>query len=352
MDDKSSYVAALCLELKQQVSFLPNNEIGTIYFGGGTPSLLSKVELEKIFRTIHQYYQIAENAEITLESNPDDLNLSYLQDLLSLGFNRLSVGIQSFNDQDLQLIGRRHLGQDAIDVVKKAQAAGFKNISADLIFGLPFQTLEKWQKNLNQLFELNVQHISCYNLSYETGTAFHKMLQKGELQELDDELSLEMYKMLIEQSHNKGFIHYETSNFALAGHYSQHNSNYWTGNAYLGVGAGAHAYNGQDLRRWNVSDNAQYIKGINNNKPIFEEEIIDQRTAYNEFIMTGLRTIWGCALPQLQKRFGKVHLDYCLAAAAPYIAQQQIIIKNDLLTIAPEAIFISDQIISDLMLVK
>lgn len=343
---------ALCLELKQQQNFLPNDKVETVYFGGGTPSLLSRSQLEKIFNTIKQYYHISEGAEITLESNPDDLNTAYLKDLLDIGFNRLSVGIQSFDDNDLKLINRRHLGQDAIDVVKKAQEVGFQNISADLIFGLPFQTTEKWQKNLDQLFKLNVQHISCYNLSYEEGTAFYKKLQKGELEELDDELSLEMYKMLIEQSQEQGFVHYETSNFAKEGLYSKHNSNYWSGNPYLGFGAGAHSYNGKDTRRWNISNNQQYIIGINNNNPVFEEEKIDNTTAYNEFIMTGLRTIWGCNLDVLKQRFGNERLDYCLQTANSYILKQHIIKKGNTITIAPKAIFISDQIMSDMMIVK
>lgn len=343
---------ALCLELKQQQNFLPNDKVETVYFGGGTPSLLSRSQLEKIFNTIKQYYHISEGAEITLESNPDDLNTAYLKDLLDIGFNRLSVGIQSFDDNDLKLINRRHLGQDAIDVVKKAQEVGFQNISADLIFGLPFQTTEKWQKNLDQLFELKVQHISCYNLSYEEGTAFYKKLQKGELEELDDELSLEMYKMLIEQSQEQGFVHYETSNFAKEGLYSKHNSNYWSGNPYLGFGAGAHSYNGKDTRRWNISNNQQYIIGINNNNPVFEEEKIDNTTAYNEFIMTGLRTIWGCNLDVLKQRFGNERLDYCLQTANSYILKQHIIKKGNTITIAPKAIFISDQIMSDMMIVK
>jgi len=351
MDDKDDYVDALCLELEQQVGFLPNTEIGTVYFGGGTPSLLSKAQLEKVFQSIKRHYTIADDAEITLESNPDDLDANYLQDLINIGFNRLSVGVQSFDDQDLKLIGRRHLGQDAIKVIKTAQEIGFQNISADLIFGLPFQTSEKWLKNLNQLFALNIQHISCYNLSYEAGTAFHKMLQKGELHELDDELSLEMYKMLIDESQKKGFVHYETSNFATNGLYSKHNSNYWSGNPYLGLGAGAHSYNGKDIRRWNASNNQQYIKGISEHKPVFEEEFIDDTTAYNEYIMTGLRTMWGCQLDQLQQRFGQEKLNYCLNSASPHIAKQQIILKDNTITIAAEAIFISDQIMSDLMIV-
>ena len=352
MDDKDAYVDALCLELKQRAHFLPNNTIETIYFGGGTPSLLSKKQLESIFKVIRQYYIITENAEITLESNPDDLNRTYLQDLLDTGFNRLSVGIQSFDDKDLKLIGRRHLGQDAIDVIHQAQEVGFKNISADLIFGLPFQTLEKWDKNLDRLLALNVQHISCYNLSYEAGTAFHAMLKKGELHELDDELSLDMYKRLIERSEKHGFIHYETSNFGQANLHSKHNSNYWSGNAYLGIGAGAHSYNGIDKRRWNISDNQNYIQGINQNSPRFEEEVIDLDTAYNEFIMTGLRTIWGCNLTALETRFGKETLGYCLQAAATYISEKQILITNNKMTISANAIFISDQIMADLMIVK
>lgn len=351
MDDKDIYVEALSTEIEKRKDFLPNNILETIYFGGGTPSLLSIEQFKTIFSVIRQHFQIADNAEITLESNPDDLNNNYLKDLLSIGFNRLSIGIQSFDDKDLKIIGRRHTGKNAIDVVRMAQNAGFNNISGDLIFGLPFQTMEKWEENLKQLFALNIQHISCYNLSYEEGTAFHKMLLKGELEEIDDELSLEMYKMLIDKSTKEGFLHYETSNFAKNNLFSRHNSNYWSGNAYLGIGAGAHSYNGKDTRSWNISDNTQYIAGIKDSISIAEKEAIDNTTAYNEFIMTGLRTIWGCNLNTLKQHFGQNKLEYCLQTAHSYIEKKQIILIDNTITIAPNAIFISDQIMSDMMII-
>lgn len=348
VDDKDDYVEALIQELEQRKDYLPSNAIGTIYFGGGTPSLLSLAQLTHIFTHIKKLFSIEENAEITLESNPDDLSESYLKGLLEIGFNRLSVGIQSFDNDDLKLINRRHKAEDAIEAIKTAQNLGFDNISADLIFALPHQTLAKWQKNLTQLFALDVQHISCYNLSYEEGTAFYQKLMQGEFEELGDDESLMMYKELISEAKGHGFEHYETSNFAKEGLYSKHNSNYWTGASYLGIGAGAHSYNGK-TRQWNASDNQEYIKSTQKGKSASEKESIDTDTAYNEYIMTGLRTMWGCDLLELKNKFGKEKLGFCLEAARPYLKSGQVVIKNDTMTISDEAIFISDQIMADLM---
>lgn len=348
VDDKDDYVEALILELEQRKDYLPNNAIGTIYFGGGTPSLLSIEQLTHIFTHIKKLFSIAENAEITLESNPDDLSESYLKGLLKIGFNRLSVGIQSFDNDDLKLINRRHKAKDAIKAIKTAQNLGFDNISADLIFALPHQTLAKWQKNLTQLFALDVQHISCYNLSYEEGTAFYQKLMQGEFEELGEDESLMMYKELISEAKRHGFEHYETSNFAKEGLYSKHNSNYWTEASYLGIGAGAHSYNGK-TRQWNVSNNQEYIKSTQKGESASEKETIDTDTAYNEYIMTGLRTMWGCDLSQLETKFGKEKLGFCLEAARPYLESGQVVIKNNTMTISDEAIFISDQIMADLM---
>jgi len=351
MDDQEAYVDALCQELKQRQDYLPQPELSTIYFGGGTPSLLSQEQLSRIFDTIQQYYHIKADAEITLEANPDDINEALVRFLRRLGFNRLSIGIQSFDDVDLKTIGRRHNAAQAIDAVRLAQKSGFQNISIDLIFGLPKQNLEKWQKNLEQAFSLNIQHISSYNLIYEEGTPFYKKMKKGLLEEIDDESSFSMYQMLIETAEANGFIHYETSNFALPNYHSIHNSNYWKGQAYLGIGAGAHSYNGKS-RRWNISDNSQYIKGINTNHPFFEIEAIDHTTAYNEFIMTGLRTMWGCSLTVLEERFGTEMLHYCMQCALPFLSTQQLLIKDNVLTIARDSFFISDQIMSELMAIS
>jgi oxygen-independent coproporphyrinogen-3 oxidase len=350
-DDQESYVEALCQEMELRKDYLPDTSLGTIYFGGGTPSLLSIAQFKRIFKSINQYFHVEKEAEITLEANPDDLSEAFLKNLIDLGFNRISIGIQSFDDDDLKLINRRHTGQEAINVVKAAQQAGFKNISADLIFGLPHQTLQKWEHNLQQLFDLNIQHISCYNLSYEEGTTFHQKLMAGELQEMDDEESLAMYQMLIEQSKANGFVHYETSNFAKEGLYSKHNSHYWTGEPYLGLGAGAHSFNGTS-RSWNISDNSEYIACIQNGTPPSEEEKINLRISYNEFIMTGLRTMWGCQLPLLEERFGKKMFDFCMNAAKEYLKDGNLEIKDDTLTISPKSIFISDKIMADLMMVE
>lgn len=349
-DDQAEYVQALCQELVQRKNELPNQELGSIYFGGGTPTLLSLEQLAQIMSAIKANFSLEEDAEVTIEANPDDLNSAYLEGLIALNFNRISIGTQSFDDNDLKRIERRHSAKEAITAIKAAQKVGFKNISADLIFGLPFQTIEKWQNNLDQLLALKIQHISCYNLSYEEGTSFFKKKQTGEYQELDDETNLEMYKMLIAQAKNQGFIHYETSNFALKDCYSKHNSNYWTGAPYLGLGAGAHSYNGH-TRRWNISDNKQYIAAVIHDQVYYELEEIDDTMAYNEFIMTGLRTMWGCNLSILKEKYGKKYVNYCLKEAEPHIKKHNILLENNTLTLSPEAIFISDQIMADLMLV-
>lgn len=344
-------MAALCQEIDERKDYFENKQLGTVYFGGGTPSLLSSQQLELIFKTIKKNFIIAPDAEITLEANPDDISVVFLQDLQTLGFNRLSIGIQSFDDDDLRVINRRHNAQQAFNAVKLAQAQGFDNISIDLIFALPNQTLEKWKKNLDIAFSLNIQHISSYNLIYEEGTVFYQKLQQGIFKETDDETSLEMYKMLIQEAEKNGFLHYETSNFALKGLHSIHNSNYWSGAPYLGIGAGAHSFNGKS-RRWNISDNTAYIKGIEEGQALFELENIDQYTAYNEFVMTGLRTMWGCDLTKLEKRFGKDLLQYCMQCALSFLSNHQLLIEDNILTINKDSLFISDQIMSELMWIE
>lgn len=351
LDDKDKYIEALCMEIKQRKDYLDGDTLDTIYFGGGTPSLLDRKQLERLFNAIRRYFAFSDTIEITLEANPNDINESYLSDLLVVGFNRLSIGVQSFNDDDLKIINRRHSAQEAIDAVNMAKRVGFKNISIDLIFGLPLQSIDIWQSNLQQAMDLGIQHISSYNLMFEKGTDFYRKRDKGLIKEIDEELSLEMYRYLIEKSSAHGFIHYETSNFALEGYHSQHNSNYWCGESYLGVGASAHSYNGKS-RRWNISDNTAYIQGIKLNSPRFELEVLDIPTAYNEYIMTGLRTIWGCNLDVLKQRFGSSMLDFCMKAAQPYINTKQLLLNKNILLIAPEALFVSDQIMSDLMYIN
>lgn len=351
MDDKDDYVEALCQELEQRQHFFDTRELGTVYFGGGTPSLLSLTQLKTIFKSIHQYFDINKETEITLESNPDDLSEEYLLGLRQIGINRLSIGTQSFDDADLKRINRRHNAAEAINAVKTAQKVGFDNISVDLIFALPHQDMTLWRSNMQQVFDLDIQHISCYNLSYEEGTDFYNKLQQGIYKEASDSLSLSMYQSLIKEATDHNFEHYETSNFAKKGLFSKHNSNYWTGAKYLGVGAGAHSYNGTN-RQWNISDNKTYIQGILLNEASREEEKLSQTEAYNEYIMTGLRTMWGCNLNILNEKFGHEMLNFCLKLAEPHIENGHLINKENILYIVPEAIFISDTIMSDLMKVE
>lgn len=351
LEDKEFYVQALCEELRQRQTFLPKTPLETLYFGGGTPSLLTATQMEHLFSAVRHYFQFSEMVEITLEANPDDLSEKTLKHLRRLGVNRLSIGVQSFDDEDLRRMGRRHSASEALRAVFNAQSVGFENISCDLMFGLPKQTLGNWAKNINQLLKLNVQHISCYNLSYEKGTAFYQKKQHGELQELDDELCAEMYKMLIEKAKQYNFQHYETSNFAKKGCFSRHNSNYWRRKIYLGLGAGAHSFDGKK-RRWNVADNRKYTKGIMTGSPHFEEETLSRNEAYNEFIMTGLRTMWGCDLTDLQHEFGEGKRQFCMEAARPFLAVDQLLITNDIMHLSPDAVFVSDAIMAALMSVE
>ena len=252
---RERYVDALCREIELRSRGLTTEErhIETIYLGGGTPSQLSTEQLKRVFDTVQACFDVAKTAEITMEANPDDVNATYLQGIKLLPVNRLSFGIQTFNDERLRFIRRRHTAQEAIDVVRNCQAAGFGNISIDLMFGFPGETLEEWQTDIDTALSLQVQHISAYSLMYEEGTALTRMLEAGEIEEIDEELSLQMYCTLVERLKKAGFEHYEISNFALPGRRSRHNSSYWHGIPYFGFGAGAHSYDG-DVRRWNADD--------------------------------------------------------------------------------------------------
>ncbi|MDP3916212.1 MAG: radical SAM family heme chaperone HemW, partial [Bacteroidota bacterium] len=292
LSQKARLLEGLKKELQIRAPELVSEEINTIYFGGGTPSVLLIDELKDLLNIIYQNYQVAENAEITLEANPDDLSQAILSALKKIGFNRLSMGVQSFSEADLKLMNRRHGVMQAVQSVKWAKTAGFSNISIDLIYGLPNQTMEEWERNVRIAVELDVQHVSAYNLTYHEGTVFYEQLKKGILKELPDELSLQQFEMLVKILKESGFEHYEISNFCKPGFYSQHNSSYWKSQKYLGIGPSAHSY---DLvsRRWNVSSISKYLDGLENDQPYSESEILTEQDRYNDFIITGLRTVWG-----------------------------------------------------------
>lgn len=345
-----SYVNALKKEILFRKNELEDRKVETIYFGGGTPSRLNQTHFNEIFETVFANYTVSSNAEITIEANPDDLSTTYADMLSELPFNRISIGIQSLNDNELKFLSRRHDAKTAIESVKYCQAKGFDNISIDLMYGLPKQTLEIWQNSLDQACELNVQHISAYHLIYEEKTHLYSLLQAGKVIPVDEDNSLEMFEMLIKKLKEEGFIHYEVSNFAKNGLISQHNTSYWKSEKYLGLGPSAHSYDGEH-RSWNVSSLPEYINGVNKNEPIFEIEDLDQTKMYNEYIITRLRTMWGVNLAELQTRFGTKLYDYFLKNAQKYINLNHLLIKNNNITLTHAGIFISDGIVSDLMIV-
>ena len=330
---------------------LISDEINTIYFGGGTPSVLLIDELKDLLNIISEHYRLGENAEITLEANPDDLTQAILSALKQIGFNRLSMGVQSFSESDLKLMNRRHGVMQAIQSVKWAKRAGFSNISIDLIYGLPNQTIDEWERNVRIAVELDVQHISAYNLTYHEGTVFYEQLKKGILKELPDELSVQQFEILIKILKEAGFEHYEISNFSKPGLYSQHNSSYWKSKKYLGIGPSAHSY---DLasRRWNVSSIAKYLDGLENNLAYFETENLTEQDRYNDFIITGLRTMWRISENDIQAEFSPKYFSHFQKLEEKYAHSGHIINNSGTVRLSPEGLFISDKIMADFMVVE
>ncbi|BEG99560.1 coproporphyrinogen III oxidase [Bacteroides sedimenti] len=332
-------------------NYLENEPVETIYFGGGTPSQLSHSDFEKIFTTLNKEYDIQNCGEITIEANPDDLTPEYINKLTTLPFNRISIGMQTFNDKLLRLLNRRHTANQAIRAVEECRKAGFRNISIDLMYGLPGETLKDWVADLETAISLNPEHISAYHLIYEEGTPLYKMLQKQQITEVNEELSVSFFSLMIERLTQAGYQHYEISNFCKPDMYSRHNSSYWTGKKYLGCGPSAHSFNGES-RQWNVSSLEQYLEGIECGAPCFEVEPLDTVTRYNDFVITSLRTMWGLPLAHLKEEFGEELLQYCLGNAKNYLESGKLEIKDNTLFLTKEGIFISDGIMSDLLWVE
>lgn len=348
---KTHYVHTLCRELEMRKEYLKGEPVETIYFGGGTPSQLEKADFKHIFETIRENYGMEHCREITLEANPDDLSQEYLKMLSSLPFNRISMGIQTFDDTTLQLLKRRHSSQTAVEAVRRCREAGFQNISIDLIYGLPGETKERWVNDLRQAIRLDVEHISAYHLTYEEDTPIYNMLKQHQIEEVDEDSSLQFFTLLIEHLQNAGYEHYEISNFCLPGLHSRHNSSYWTEKQYLGCGPSAHSYNGIS-RQWNVASLDKYIEGISSGNPTFEVEELDLYTRYNDFVITHIRTQWGMPLPKLGKQYGEELYKYCLRMATPHLQQGTLEIKNDTLKLTRKGVFISDGIMSDMLWVE
>lgn len=298
--DIDTYVDALCSEMAQRKDELGEERATTLYFGGGTPSLLTPSLLFKIFENLHRYYNLADVTEITLEANPEQLTNDYLYEVKALGVNRLSVGVQSFSDTDLKFLNRRHTAQQALGAVKMAQDSGFDNISIDLIYGIPQSA--SWQSNLATVETLGVQHLSCYALTMEPGTAYARLVEKDKIHPCDEETVISQYNTLIHWAKQNNFVQYEVSNFCKSGCQSRHNSGYWDGTRYMGFGAAAHSFCG-NRRRWNVADVDTYIKGVQNGTPFSECEELTAADLYNEYVMTALRTVKGVEKSVLEQRF-------------------------------------------------
>lgn len=348
---KGQYVQALCRELIMRRDYLKGEKIETIYFGGGTPSQLEKEDFEQVFDTIRNQYGLDFCQEITLEANPDDLTQEYTSMLSTLPFNRISMGIQTFDDAILQLLKRRHSAQTAIEAVRRCREAGFQNISVDLIYGLPGETIERWENDLRQAIRLDVEHISAYHLIYEEDTPIYNMLKQHQIEEVDEDSSVQFFTRLIESLQKAGFEHYEISNFCRPGKYSRHNTSYWKGIPYLGCGPSAHSFDGT-TRDWNVSSIDLYIKGIEENQRAFEIEYLDKTTRYNEFIITTIRTVWGMPLEKLKQEFGNELWEYCQKMTTPYLENGKLEIHDGALRLTREGIFVSDSIMSDLLWVN
>lgn len=343
-------VQSLIQEMHFRQNYLKNESLETIYFGGGTPSLLTPAMFKQIFSAIYELFTVAENAEITFEANPDDINLTYLKEISTLPFNRISMGVQSFDDVDLKLINRRHTANQAFEAVKIAQNSGFNNISIDLIYGLPNQTLASWQKQIEQAFNLDVQHISVYGLTFEKGTKLWRQRENAELEAVDDDVMNEMYDLLLKTMEEHDFEAYEISNFAKPGFRSRHNSAYWKLNPYLGIGPSAHSYDG-DSRQWNVSSNTKYIRAIKDNKEYFEKEILTTNDNYNDYVMISLRTREGADLDFIERNYGVSYLNHCSQNAGKHVLNKLLIVDGNYLKFSKNGIQLSNIVISDLMMV-
>ncbi|MDR1023058.1 MAG: radical SAM family heme chaperone HemW [Prevotellaceae bacterium] len=320
----------------------------TLYVGGGTPSLLPPDMLNALAQKAMATFCAAPPVEFTVELNPDDVTPEYLLRLRGMGVNRVSIGVQSFFDDDLQRLNRRHTAQQAVSSVALAQKAGFGNISVDLMYGLPCMDTERWRSNLETVFSLGIQHLSAYALTIEERTPFGALLRKNRLL-LPPESELAMqYDLLCAMSAKNGFVHYEISNFALNGFFSAHNAAYWQQQPYVGIGPAAHSYNGRQ-RQCNVASSAQYIKNMEEDKDFFEVENLSKENRYNEYVFTGLRTMWGINLSHLKQTFDKELINYLLANANKHIENENIAVNGDRLTIPEDRWFVADSIIVDLI---
>jgi oxygen-independent coproporphyrinogen-3 oxidase len=346
---KKDLIKSLIKEIEQRKNDL-KTEVKTIYFGGGTPSLLSADDLKLIIESIYKNYNVSNNIELTLECNPDDLTNQKLQELKSSGVNRLSIGVQSFDQEELKFFNRAHNASEAESSIKRSQDVGFENITIDLIYGSPLLTDKLWIDNLQKVKDFDVPHLSAYGLTVEPKTKLEQQIKTGQFPVLDDDQMINQFKVLIAKTKEIGLTQYEVSNFGKEGFYSQHNSNYWKGEEYLGIGPSAHSFIGQK-RIWNVANNIKYIKALSNNEVYSEKETIDEKTAFNEYVLTRLRTIWGVDSDYISNTFNEELNRHFQKEVQPYLTSSYLQTNRNIITLTQEGIFIADKITSDLFFV-
>jgi oxygen-independent coproporphyrinogen-3 oxidase len=348
-DDRSVFVDALLKEASLRKNYLGTETVSTIYLGGGTPSVFSIKELGTILNQINKLFRVTKDCEITIELNPDDVQPAYLNGLKNHNINRISIGIQSWRDSDLRMLNRRHDSAQAVQALKNTLKAGFENVTIDLIYGIPGMSLQEWSSNIDFSVSFDIKHLSAYHLTFEPATVFGKMLKKGAISEIDEDVSIAQFNVLIEKTESAGFIQYEISNFGKPGYFSIHNSNYWKQVSYLGLGPSAHSFNGYS-RQWNIRDVKGYIKSLNAGKSFFKSEELNTKARFNEYIMTSLRTMWGIDLEYVEKMFEKEGYDYVVNLAGKF--REYGLMKQDkkTLVLTNQGKMISDNIISEFMM--
>ena len=347
--NRQAVLKSICLELEMRAQELQSMPVASIYFGGGTPSMLNDDELGAIFQVIEANYQVLPSAEITLEANPDDLSLKKITQLAVTPINRLSIGVQSFFEADLKLMNRAHTAKEALESLKIAQTY-FDNITIDLLYGMPEMSNVRWEENLQITFDLKLNHLSCYALTVEPKTPLAHFIKTAQHPPLNDAVAAQHFQTLVNATAKAGFTHYEVCSFGKPGYFSKHNSSYWLGKPYLGVGPSAHSFDGKK-RSWNVSNNKQYINTIAKNELPLTSELLTPENRFNEYIMTGLRTIWGVSLKRIEEEFGLGVQTSLLNNAHGYLASKTLKIENAHLKMTPKGQFLSDGIASDLFIV-
>lgn len=346
MKKKEEMVLAIAKEIHMRKSEFEKEQVETIYFGGGTPSVLTSEEINFLIAEVYSNYKVAENPEITLEANPDDLSEERIIELSKSKINRLSIGIQSFFEDDLQLMNRAHNSAEAKKCLEVATQY-FDNISLDLIYGIPGMSNEKWKQNIENALSFGIPHISSYALTVEPKTALNKLIQTGKIAAPKDEVAQEHFAILVEMLEANAFVHYELSNFGKENFFSKNNSAYWLGKKYIGIGPSAHSYDGVS-RSWNIANNSLYLKSIQEDRLPNEIEILSTADRYNEYIMTGLRTIWGVSLDRIENEFGSEYLRYLNKQAQKFLDDDLVFIENNILKPTPKGKFLTDGIASDL----